>query len=146
MLSSFITQVFNCLTLCPTAVILPVQISFSAYGEKMIGRDSMKIAAVAVDQQQEDDIYETETDIILEDPYVSIKVGKTVYKKMFDYTPLEVESVLGEKCYPRHLHFNHGFRWVVRENTSRRVEETYPINIPLVVCFRSLVGLAYTKQ
>ncbi|XP_074555310.1 protein-glutamine gamma-glutamyltransferase 2-like [Halichoeres trimaculatus] len=66
------------------AVILPVQVLYSAYGEDMVDCDSMKITAVAVDQQQEDDIYETETDIILENPYISIKVigGARLYETM----------------------------------------------------------------
>ena len=36
----------------------------------------MKVSAVAVDKQQEDDVYETETDISLEDPSISMKVSR----------------------------------------------------------------------
>lgn len=42
----------------------------------MANCDSMKVSAVATDKQQEDDIYETETDISLEDPSISIKVSR----------------------------------------------------------------------
>lgn len=37
----------------------------------------MKVSAVAFDKQQQDDIYETETDIALEDPTISMKVSRT---------------------------------------------------------------------
>ncbi|KAM9335195.1 protein-glutamine gamma-glutamyltransferase 2-like [Symphorus nematophorus] len=55
-------------------VILPVQIPFSVYGKYMAGCDSMKVSAVAIDKHQEEDVYETETDIRLEDPPLSVKV------------------------------------------------------------------------
>ncbi|XP_041820966.1 protein-glutamine gamma-glutamyltransferase 2-like isoform X2 [Chelmon rostratus] len=54
--------------------ILPIKIPFSAYSQHMVGSDSIKVSAVAFDKQQEDDIYETETDIALEDPPISISV------------------------------------------------------------------------
>ncbi|XP_070785728.1 protein-glutamine gamma-glutamyltransferase 2-like [Enoplosus armatus] len=55
-------------------VILPIHIPFSAYSKYMAGCDSMKVSVVAIDKQQEDDIYETETDITLEDPAISMKL------------------------------------------------------------------------
>ncbi|XP_074480802.1 protein-glutamine gamma-glutamyltransferase 2-like [Sebastes fasciatus] len=55
-------------------VILPFQIPFSVYSKAMAGCDSMKVSAVAIDKHQDDDIYETETDIALEDPPISMKV------------------------------------------------------------------------
>lgn len=61
-------------SLCPTETILPIKIPFSAYSQHMVGSDSIKVSAVAFDKQQEDDIYETETDIALEDPPISISV------------------------------------------------------------------------
>ncbi|XP_019113336.1 protein-glutamine gamma-glutamyltransferase E-like [Larimichthys crocea] len=39
-----------------------------------MGCNSMKVSAVAIDKQQDDDIYETETDIALENPPISVKV------------------------------------------------------------------------
>lgn len=45
----------------------------------MANCDSMKVSAVAIDKQQEDDIYETETDIALEDPLISIKVSRILW-------------------------------------------------------------------
>nr|XP_046236054.1 protein-glutamine gamma-glutamyltransferase E-like isoform X2 [Scatophagus argus] len=55
-------------------VILPVQIPYSVYRKYMGGCDSMRVSAMAIDKQQEDDIYETEIDIVLKDPLVSVKV------------------------------------------------------------------------
>uniref|UniRef100_UPI0037E9C387 protein-glutamine gamma-glutamyltransferase 2-like n=1 Tax=Semicossyphus pulcher TaxID=241346 RepID=UPI0037E9C387 len=55
-------------------VILPIQIPFLVYSKYMVSCDSVKVSAVAFDKQKGDDIYETETDITLEEPSVSIKV------------------------------------------------------------------------
>ncbi|XP_008299728.1 protein-glutamine gamma-glutamyltransferase 2-like [Stegastes partitus] len=59
-------------TLLPgQGVTIPIQIPFSTYDRHMVGLDSMKVSAMAWD---DDDIYETETDIVLQDPEISIKV------------------------------------------------------------------------
>ncbi|CAJ1085723.1 LOW QUALITY PROTEIN: protein-glutamine gamma-glutamyltransferase 2-like [Xyrichtys novacula] len=77
-------------TLLPgQAEILPVQIPFSVYGKYTVSCDSVKVSAVAVNKQQEDDIYETETDIVLEDPKVSIKVLSEA--RLFKAMTMEVE-------------------------------------------------------
>ncbi|XP_076581081.1 protein-glutamine gamma-glutamyltransferase 2-like [Chaetodon auriga] len=55
-------------------MILPVKIPFSAYSKYMVGCDSIKVSAVAFDKRQDDDIYETEIDIALEDVPLSITV------------------------------------------------------------------------
>ncbi|KAM9836617.1 LOW QUALITY PROTEIN: protein-glutamine gamma-glutamyltransferase 2-like [Aulostomus maculatus] len=59
--------------LAGTDVIIPIQIPFSKYGRYMVGCDSMKVSVMAVDQQQQDDIFETETDIVLEGSPIIIK-------------------------------------------------------------------------
>ncbi|XP_073331440.1 protein-glutamine gamma-glutamyltransferase E-like [Pagrus major] len=78
-------------------VILPIQIAFSVYSKFMVDCDSMKVSAVAIDKQQDDDIYETETDIALEDPSISIKVVDEA--RVFRTLTLEVEfkNPLNEK-------------------------------------------------
>ncbi|XP_060886649.1 protein-glutamine gamma-glutamyltransferase 2-like [Labrus mixtus] len=71
------------------AVIIPVHIPFSVYSKHMVSCDSLKVSAVAFDQKQDDDIYETETDITLEDPPISIKViGEA---RLFQTLSMEVE-------------------------------------------------------
>uniref|UniRef100_A0A3Q3NH98 Transglutaminase-like domain-containing protein n=1 Tax=Labrus bergylta TaxID=56723 RepID=A0A3Q3NH98_9LABR len=71
------------------AVIVPVHIPFSVYSKHMVSCDSLKVSAVAFDQKQDDDIYETETDIMLEDPPISIKViGEA---RLFQTLTMEVE-------------------------------------------------------
>ncbi|XP_070710439.1 protein-glutamine gamma-glutamyltransferase 6 [Pempheris klunzingeri] len=55
-------------------VILPIHIPFSVYSKYMLGCDSMKVSAVAIDKQRQDDIYEAEADITLEDPPISMRV------------------------------------------------------------------------
>lgn len=62
---------------CRTAVILPVHIPFSAYGKHMVGRDSIKVSAVAIDKNL-DDIYETEINIALEPLLISIEVSRVL--------------------------------------------------------------------
>lgn len=42
----------------------------------MLGCDSVKVSAVAIDKQQLDDIYEAEIDVVLEDPPLSIRVSR----------------------------------------------------------------------
>lgn len=76
MIIKYFDAIKSCFSSCPTDVILPIQIPFSVYSKFMVVCDSMKVSAVAIDKQQEDDIYETETDIALEDPPISIKVSK----------------------------------------------------------------------
>lgn len=62
----------------------------------MANCDSMKVSAVAIDKQQEDDIYETETDIALEDPSISIKVSRIpcdVHNLIYDlYSPSQFDT------------------------------------------------------
>lgn len=57
-------------------MILPIRVPFSLYGKRMLGCDSMKVSAVAIDTQQLDDIYEAELDVALEDPALSIRVSQ----------------------------------------------------------------------
>ncbi|XP_049923083.1 protein-glutamine gamma-glutamyltransferase 5-like [Epinephelus moara] len=77
-------------------VTIPYVIPFSAYSKHMVGCDSMKVSAVAFDQQQQDDIYETETDIVLEDSPISIQVlGEARVGRIMNMT-VEFKNPLNE--------------------------------------------------
>ncbi|XP_071778626.2 protein-glutamine gamma-glutamyltransferase E [Centroberyx gerrardi] len=66
---------------------IPVQIPFSVYGKYMLDNNSLKVSAVVTDKQQPDLIYLTETDIVPQDPPISI----TVLSKASLYREMEVE-------------------------------------------------------
>lgn len=59
------------LTVCPTDVAIPIQIPFADYSKYMVNCDSIKVSAVASDS---DEYYQTETNITLEQPVISMKV------------------------------------------------------------------------
>lgn len=63
------------LTLCPTDVAIPLLIPFADYSKHMVNCDSIKVSAVASDS---DEYYQTETNITLEQPVISMKVIKTL--------------------------------------------------------------------
>lgn len=52
---------------------IPILIPYFAYCKYTLTFDSMKVSVIALDDGGE--VYETETDIVLEDPPISIKVN-----------------------------------------------------------------------
>lgn len=63
------------LTLCPTDMTIPLLIPFTTYRKYMVNCDSIKVSAVVSDC---DEYYQTETNITLEEPVISMKVIKTL--------------------------------------------------------------------
>ncbi|XP_050923093.1 protein-glutamine gamma-glutamyltransferase 2 [Lates calcarifer] len=55
-------------------VIVPIQIPLQTYNNHMVNCDSVKVSAVAIDKQNQNDIYESEIDISMEYPSLSMKV------------------------------------------------------------------------
>ncbi|XP_040887570.1 protein-glutamine gamma-glutamyltransferase 2-like [Toxotes jaculatrix] len=62
------------LLLVAREVIIPVQIPFMAYSHHMVNCDSMRVSVVAVDKQKQSDIYESEIDVSLPQPPITMRV------------------------------------------------------------------------
>lgn len=60
----------------PTEVIIPILIPFRAYSDYMVNCDSMKVSVMAMDPQRDDDIYQSEIDMSLQQPPLSMKVSE----------------------------------------------------------------------
>nr|XP_019965522.1 PREDICTED: protein-glutamine gamma-glutamyltransferase E-like [Paralichthys olivaceus] len=55
-------------------VILPIQIPFLTYSQHMAKCDSIKVIAVAMDKNNPNDVFETETNVSMQYPALSMKV------------------------------------------------------------------------